>query len=346
MRRSNVDETMAGGSGTGWGSSRRSFAWRLFLGFGVIAGLTLLAAGMADLSLVQLRSAISSLAEDSLPNTRAALRLAKESAGIAAAAPALAGAGTIDTAQRLRRSLDVKLGIVDNLADTIDPDLSADRIATIHDAILRMRLAVEKLGAVVETRLALVATRNHYIASMSVAHLTALATLAPLIDDAEYALDLGMRSAFVQDNRSQTRTQLATLADGDLAQLATMTQLRADSNLASALLTEAALTPDRDQLVPLRDRFIATSDELRRLLRASDDNAHIVPIQIAIDALLRHGDQDGGLFGLRLRELDAAAQGNSALAETQALSTRLDLDVSGLGRGSKAGDTRRRVDAV
>src|SRR5882724_6753559 len=68
----------------------------LFIAFGVVAGTTVLASSIALVSYSRLGATLSAITTDSIPAMRDSLRVAKESAEIAAAAPALLAATRAD----------------------------------------------------------------------------------------------------------------------------------------------------------------------------------------------------------------------------------------------------------
>src|SRR5712692_8314731 len=75
---------------------------RLFAAFGAVAGMTVLASAVAFLSYTQLGETLHALTTDNMPAMNTALRVARTSAEIAAAAPSLlAATSTTETTQAL-----------------------------------------------------------------------------------------------------------------------------------------------------------------------------------------------------------------------------------------------------
>src|ERR1700733_7040466 len=76
---------------------RRGFGIRakLFLAFGGVAGLTVVAAAVAMLSYNTVGAALRGITEDNLPAMTLSLKLAKSSSEVASAAPAVLAAGDV-----------------------------------------------------------------------------------------------------------------------------------------------------------------------------------------------------------------------------------------------------------
>src|SRR6266851_5596064 len=171
--------------------ARRGFGIRskLFVAFGAVAGLTVLASAVAVLSYEDMGRTLDGIAGKNLPAMSQSLRLAKSSAEI--------------VEQRL----------------------------VVRDA----RVATD--------------------ARVRAAHAAIATALAPLVDDAAFDLAMDLEKAGDIAEARAMKKHMTELADTRLSALQAMFDLRADSNLALGLLTEAANIPSKELLPPLRDRF-------------------------------------------------------------------------------------------
>ena len=312
---------------------RFGLAARLFLAFGVVTVLTVLAGAVALIVTDRMAGAVASLTGESLPETRAAFLLAQRSAGIAAAAPALAAAASAAEEHaawtRLEaelRSLDTQLG-----------DAHADDLRPIA---ARLGAGLRRLAGAVERRLALETARDERVRAMLAAHQDMLTRLAPVADEAAFGLTLGLRSATEAGDGAAIEARLNALADVELLVLGAVLELRAEANLIAGLMGEAAQAQSREQLVPLQDRFAATAGRMLRALDAAAGMPQAAELRGAAQALAQHGSADRNLFVLRRAALDAAAEAAAALAETGRLAAELtaavDRRVASAGQRAEA----------
>ena len=311
-------------------------AGRLFLAFGAVTAFAVLAAGVGLLSYTRLGAAVAVIAEHALPATRMSLHLVAESAAVAVAAPVLLAATGKDEAQAARASLEMRLRKLRSSADAAAASAaSADaaHAAELPKMVSLMEASYGRLAEAAETRFALGVRGASATAAMRAAHGQLLEKLGPVVDDVNFSLTLGLHSAAEAGDAAAVGTQVEALADGELVLLIAALELRAETNLVAGLLAEAAQTQDRDQLVPMADRFEAASARLRRSLEGTTQaNAStLTPLREALGALLGYGGK-GGLFDLRRQELDSAAVGQAALAETRALAAQLDTAVTDIAK--------------
>jgi HAMP domain-containing protein len=124
------------------------------------------------------------------------------------------------------------------------------------------------------------------------------------------------------DGTSDTKVieqRLSDIADKQLGTLQAMLDLRADTNLALGLLTEAANIPDKDLLPPVRDRFSAAAGRIGKALDTLKATPGAdVPAGPVAD-LLRYGSGPANMFDLRRQELEAVTASETILAANRKL---------------------------
>ena len=327
---------LAGRDGT---PGRRGLGIRgkLFLAFGAVAGLTVLASAVAFVSYDQVGRGLRGITETNLPAMSLSLRLAKSSADLAAAAPVLLAAGSEAERGRAVAALRADQRELGDTIDALAATSSGAPAATRARALLRDIAAnLHVLDDIVVRRLALRNERTAMAVGVRDAHAALAAKLAPLVDDAGFDLSIGLQSATDAGDTKAIQQQLSELADKQLAALQAMSDLRADSNLVLGLLTEAANIPDKDLLPPLRDRFAAASGRVEKALTALGAMDSAGMLRQLSGELLRYGSGTPTIFDLRLRELEAVAAGEAALTANRNLNGGLTAEVAKIVAGSES----------
>ncbi|HUJ99386.1 MAG TPA: methyl-accepting chemotaxis protein [Stellaceae bacterium] len=304
---------------------------KLFVAFGAVAGLTVLASAIAFVSYDEVGRALGGIAGENLPAMTASVRLARSSAEIVSIAPALLAAhdmkehdATLATLQADQKSLQQA---IDAIASTANRDQT---IGALRGAAGQMAANLTGLAADVQRRLELDGQITALAAQVRATHKAIEAALAPLVDDASFDLVTGLQNAAGTKDPAATQQHLSDLANKQVVALQAMSDLRADSNLVLGLLTEGAAVPSKDLFPPLLDRFNAAASHLEKSLGALGDDKSAAALRQPVDALLQDGRGDKSIFALRSAELDAAAAGETAIAANHRLAGTLEDAVSQL----------------
>src|SRR5216683_1893776 len=251
--------------------ARRGFGIRskLFVAFGAVAGLTVLASAVAVLSYEDMGRTLDGIAGKNLPAMSQSLRLAKSSAEIVSIAPALFAANDLKERQIAVTALQAHQ---QELTSAIDALASvpggSEATAPLRRAAGEMSDNLAQLAKTVEQRLVVRDARVATDARVRAAHAAIATALAPLVDDAAFDLAMDLEKAGDIAEARAMKKHMTELADTRLSALQAMFDLRADSNLALGLLTEAANIPSKELLPPLRDRFGASANHLDKSLAA------------------------------------------------------------------------------
>ncbi len=303
---------------------------RLFAAFGVVAALTVLASGTALVSYSGLARSLAVVTGTSLPQVTHASKVAKAAGEVAAAAPALQAAASPAERARALKELDAAR---DELAQAVDALAAADS-AKLKDTAHRMSQNLDRLKQSVEKRESIVASRRALADDLRKLHDKLTEKLAPLADDANFTLTLGLQGATdkIDDVEAIAKT-LAGLADKELGALQAALDVRAESNLVLGLLVEAADLPSGDLLPPVKDRFTAAAGRLAKAAKALA-NAEIT--KFATD-LVSIGKRDDNIFELKVKEFANAAAGANVVRENRVLVQELADEVAALGTAAEAG---------
>jgi methyl-accepting chemotaxis protein len=301
---------------------------RLFLAFGVVAGLTVLASGSAIFSYDRIGHALFVVTERSMPDIARTSKVVKAAAEVTAAAPNLLAA--MDQAARDEATSALASARAD-LTSSIAA-LNADDAERLGKTGNRILENLGRLADAVKDRQTIAANRSKQVAGLRAAHQKLAEKLSPMADDAGFSLTLGLSGAADKETDLDViRKALAALADQELAQLQAVLELRAEANLMLGILVEAADLPSLDLMPPVRDRFNATAGRMDKAVKVLKD-AEIAKL---FEAFAAFGKSDGNVFDLRRKELEAAVGAAKVVAENALLARDFAGQLADLERRSE-----------
>jgi methyl-accepting chemotaxis protein len=301
---------------------------RLFLAFGVVAALTVLASSSAIVSYDSLGRSLGAIAEKSLPEITRASKVVRAADEVAAAAPRLLAA--TDPAER-ELALKVLTAAREALAQTIGA-LAAEDAARLNKTADRIFGNLNRLMQSVTERQTIAVSRDALVVGLRKSHQKLAEKLSPMADDAGFTLTVGLQTAADNKNLEVVQKTLAALADTELAALQAILESRAESNLILGILVEAADLPSADLLPPVKDRFTATAGRLARAAAALKDPE----TSKLVDILVKTGKDAGNVFDLKQKELVAAKTGATVVMENRALAREFEQEVASLEARSEA----------
>ncbi len=309
--------------------TRLGLRGRLFLAFGVVAGLTVLASGNAIVSYDRIGNALSVVTERSMPDLARTTKVVKAAADVTAAAPSLLAA----TDQAGRDAATKALATArEDLTRSIAA-LSADDAARLGNTGNRILENLGRLADAVKDRQTVALNRAKQVAALRGAHQKIAEKLSPMADDAGFSLTIGLSSAADKEqDLGVIRKTLSALADQELATLQAVLELRAEANLLLGILVEASDLPSLDLLPPVRDRFMATAGRIDKAVKVLKDP----DIAKLFEAFVVFGKSDGNVFDLRKKELETASAAAKVVAENGALAKDFDAQLADLERRSEA----------
>ena len=185
---------------------------RLFMAFGVVAALTVLASSSAIISYDSLGRSLGANAEKSLPEITCAWEVVRTAGEVAAAAPRLLTA--TDAAER-EQALKALTAARQELAQTIAA-LAAEDATKLNKTADRILLNLDRLVQSVTKRQTIAASRGALVASLRKSHQKLAERLAPMADDAGFTLTMGLQIAAEKKDLEDVQKTLAALADSEL----------------------------------------------------------------------------------------------------------------------------------
>ena len=301
---------------------------RLFIAFGVVAALTVLASSSAIISYDSFGRSLGAIAEKSLPEITRASEVVRTAGEVASAAPRLLTA--TDAAER-EQAFKALTTARQELTQSIGA-LAAVDAAKLNKTANRILVNLDRLVQSVTERQTIAASRDALVASLRKSHQKLAEKLAPMADDAGFTLTIALQTAADKKDLEDVQKTLAALADNELVSLQAILELRAESNLMLGILVETADLPSADLLSPVKDRFTATAGHLAKAASAIKDPE----TSKLVDELVKTGKDDGNIFDLKQRELIAAKTGANVVMENRALAQEFEKEVASLGTRSEA----------
>ncbi|MGA2895937.1 MAG: methyl-accepting chemotaxis protein [Xanthobacteraceae bacterium] len=299
----------------------RTIRARLYLAFGLAAGMTVIGSLFALFAFATIGATLNAIVFRSMPATAESMRLSQDTGDLVAFAPRLMTAedeshraeiaGEIAAQSRnLRVRIDhlraLNASQSAEIADTLDRSMSR--------AAMDNRLAA--LSRAVADRIHISAQRRALALAVRKAHENLLEAIAPAIDDANFAL---------MTKSQNDRTTLNQSIDS----LRRLFEVQADANLLVGLQIEASLVTDIAKLPPLRDSIAAAGrhidDDLRGLPK-SDQRDKISALYGKLAAL----SGDNGIIVERTNELSGEQAARQIYAAALAQATMLRTAVERL----------------
>ncbi|MBI1209148.1 MAG: HAMP domain-containing protein [Azospirillum sp.] len=170
----------------GPGAKYHGIRLKLLLAFGFVAALTVAAGAIGLLSYRTVGSAVTSITRTTLPQLQAANALGEESAAIAAAAPSLEAAASMDQLEQLVAGLKQRSTRLFSLMDDLGRlGIAAGQIGDLRRLVATLSDNLERQNQGVATRLALRQKRSDIVTKVTEVHAKLLWHLKPAVDSAE-----------------------------------------------------------------------------------------------------------------------------------------------------------------
>jgi methyl-accepting chemotaxis protein len=153
------------------------------------------------------------------------------------------------------------------------------------------------------------------------AHESLTNVLITLIDDLNF--DLVTQS---DDAVKRSSKVVKALVANQITGLRNALEIAAQTHLLTSLISEGSIAREAAILVPIQDRFKASTDLLVKATRSLSEEA----LRTSIGQLVAFGQGDDNVFALRARELAAAARADRTVEDNVKIQRELDQAVSGL----------------
>jgi methyl-accepting chemotaxis protein len=300
----------------------RTIRARLYLAFGLAAGMTVIGSLFALFAFANISATLKAIVFRSTPATIESIRLKEEISDLVAFAPRLMAAE--DESHRAEiaseiaaQSRNLKVGI-DHLR-ALNASQSAEIADTLDQSMVRSAMdeRLNALSQAVARRIQISAQRRAQALSVRKTHENLLEAITSAIDDSN------------SDLMTRSQTDDRTTLNQSIDALRRLLEVQAAANLLAGLLVEASLVTDVGNLPPLRDSIAATVrniDGNLKKLPKSDKRDKIARLYGKLAAL----SGDDGIVTQRANELKGEQGAQQVYAAALAEAGRLRTTVENL----------------
>ena len=318
---------------------------RLYAAVGGVAALTVAAAAVAWISYANVESTFGRMVEGDVPAMRTALQLSTKTAGLSAAAPALATAKSDQERESTLSQLQSGASEMDALiaklrAHSAQPE-TVERIAQMSGTL---RGQLETLDGAVGAQLAAEQRVAQAVEAMRASHSGLLDTLTPRIESASTALTEDARAA-----SQESADELKTLLAEGVGRLRDLLSLRADANRVMGLLTEATGVEIAARLGALEMLLEEPVGRIEASLQAVPQNNDGNQVRMPAQMLKSYAVGDDTVLDMRRRMLEGAAGAEADLEDAMGSAGSMHqqlLDALAPMIETASADLVQQVDAV
>lgn len=301
---------------------------RLFLAFGGVAAMTVLASVLAWLSYTHLSGSLSRIVTDDIPAIKVSGRLAERGSAIIATAPTLIAATSEKERAAAWADLKATLSEMTGLVDTMDDRLFGERAkAQLRALITRVQVNLVEVDGTVRRGFWFAQRNTELTERLRFTHADFLDEVEPMVEDARFNIEIAIEQSQGTENPAILAEQQAILR-AETRKREALLKVNASGNLAVGLIARAASLPDTESLehtsLFLGEVSGLITDEMKALkaLPAS------ISLSQAIDAMLAFATGEENLFGLRRDELANIGDGRRLLGINRDLVEQLQTVIA------------------
>ena len=303
------------------GNRRFRISTLAYAGIGGAVALTVGASLVGWFSFDRVANVQSKVNDGSVPELAASFGVAQFAGSLVAAAPRLASAATPEEFERVSSEITESYRLFElELASLEERSLQPfEHIRKRADSLLAN---IEEIEDDKVEFFELEQVLTDLQAELSDVRTRLGNTLVPAIDDQLFYTLTGYRGL---DDKPDPRT--VYLSEGEFSQYRYLSELQADANIATELLSNAFIATDPNSIEPLRERFEAALGRVQRNLDAlegSQFHTDIAPLFARISDL---GIGAEGEFNLVERQLRLRALEQKLLASNRDIALQLVADV-------------------
>ncbi len=300
---------------------------RLFMAFGFVAALTVLASGIAWKGMDEVSTAITKITAEAIPEITDSLTLAQQTTLIAAAAPALSSVTSNAEREQLISDLRSQIEEVTNRINAL-PGAELDR-ATLTGILDKLTAQIDIMDKAVAVKIKARSDASQALLDLEQVHEEVLRALKPAILGSNSVLSTEAQFIPQMTDSAEIQAGLKRLLDGGLRDLRIYLEMEAQANLVAGKLSQAANLPNLDSVWGARTEFEAFVARFLRAGMASDSpvRAKVVEALAKMQAL---GEGDKTVFDHRMNELEAREKIFTALEVSRSLSSELSASVQAL----------------
>jgi methyl-accepting chemotaxis protein len=293
---------------------------KLFLSFGLIASLTIVASGVAIYAFSQSERGFDGLVRHSLPAIRNASTLAVQSNNVILLAANLLGAEDSQAQEQVHdRLADVTGRFLTATDEALNAAGSGNVDLGLRDNATRLVENLTKLDVAIGRRLAANAAKTARLGELFKLHEELASGFVPMVDDAYFTLLTGG-----QDVKSKSTELVDSIVNKDMVLLRAFLDARVEVNLLAGVLVAAELVDTVAEMKPFEDRATAAQSRLESALTKIAAAGHEFDFIKQAEELATYGVGPKSIFAEVARTGDLSADRPAVIAKVLDLQARID----------------------
>ena len=308
--------------------ARRSrISTQLYLAVGGAVVMTIAASLVGWFSFNRVGEVQSRVNEGSVPELAAAFEVAQYGSTLVAAAPSLTTAANPRELALVAANIDHAFLSFEEQIAVLEESESAgtERVEAIQTHAETLITNINDLKFSMAEVFLLTETRSNLQAELAELRSRLDDLLAPAIDDQLFYVLTGYVT--VEGNAA---SRPAHLSEQQVVRYRRLTEMQADTNIATELLANAFTLSDESFIEPLRERFEAAVERIDRNLEAQRTLGFYEEAAPIYSRLFELGTNEDSIFNVFARELQIAQQQGDLLALNRDISVDLVEEVDGL----------------
>jgi methyl-accepting chemotaxis protein len=259
---------------------------KLQLAFGVVAGMTVIAASVAIVSFSETERGFQRVAGHEVPVMTDALRLSVTSGEISTAASRFVSARTADEQNAIGATIREKSAALKTIMERVRAaDGHSPAFAKVESVSSRLEANLKALEAAISERSGLRGRLEIQLDAVHKAHGRISEKLTPIVDDSYFDV-----VTTAEDVGKSGDKIVRSLVNDGLMLMQAMVEIGAETNLVTGLLTASALTSSPAILTLLEDRFTASARRAQKNLGKLPDDIKFVALKSHVLNLVRLAD--------------------------------------------------------
>ncbi len=273
---------------------------KLYLAFGAIAATTVIAGVLSVLAFRQADEVVHELTHEAIPVITQSMKAAQTGERIAALAPSLASAASLEEHETIRGDLNQR---VDDLRRQMQ-ELAAADVAGAGDAAALVEEFSKSLAALADEvagGIRLGDAKQVQVANSAEQHDRLLQQLRPTVQKAGEQLLQAAETA-----TEKNRNGVTGLLETEMEFLKAGLEIRALGKELSLIIMELQFVAEPASLQPLRERYVAAAEKVKTALDLLPEEEELQSLRDAAESIIEVGlGALGNIFEIRRRELQA-----------------------------------------
>ncbi len=291
---------------------------RLFMAFGTVAAMTVVATVAAWISFANLSESLERVANTHVLAMASAAQLAESGGAIIATAPALIAAADEQEQKTVWLDLTVLLTRMSALlAEMKSPLVDDGSRSALQHLVGQIAANLKALDTNVDRRFDLAAGKADLTARLQWLHSDFLDEIEPMVEEARFNIQTALTAVDVPPSRDDPAG--VQRLRGEMAKRDALAKINASGNRANGLLMRLANAESEDDLQFTVFLLSQIRESLEKDLAVMHGLASSVSLRQVVSSMLSYADSDGDLVRIRSDELLTLAEGRLLLAGNRKL---------------------------